>query len=89
MLFEALPAVDKDQEEQSLDVRQMALLFINSVIFIKIPLLFFGFRMSEEPTLFNIGAFSICLLFTIVNLARFLWKKTLVLQMTGFFRLRG
>lgn len=64
-----------DQEEQPLDVRHMALLFLNSVVFIKIPLLFFGFRMSEDPTPFNIGGFVLCVVISVVSLTRFLLKK--------------
>ena len=62
-------------EEQPVDVRQMALLFLNSVVFIKIPLLFFGFRMSEDPSPFNIGGFTLCVLISIISLTRFLLKK--------------
>ncbi len=62
-------------EEPTLDVRQMVVIFLNSVIFIKIPLLIFGFRMSEEATPFNIGGFALCLAISIFTMVRFVLKN--------------
>lgn len=66
---------DPNKEEESLNVGQMVMIFLNSVIFIKFPLLFFGFRMSEDPTPFNIGGFAVCLVFSIFTMLRFILKK--------------
>ncbi len=52
----------------------MAMILLNSVIFIKIPLLIFGFRMSEEATAFNIGGFALCLIISIITMVRFVLK---------------
>jgi len=62
-------------EEQTLDVRQMVLLFLNSVIFVKIPLLIFGFRMAEEATTFNVVGFFCCVAFSLFTLLRFVLKQ--------------
>jgi len=62
-------------EEQTLDVRQMVMIFLNSVIFIKIPLLIFGFRMSEEATVFNVVGFAVCIVVSVFTMARFILKK--------------
>jgi hypothetical protein len=56
-------------------VRQMVVIFLNSVIFIKIPLLIFGFRMSEEASPFNIAGFAVCLVVSIFTMVRFELKK--------------
>jgi hypothetical protein len=61
--------------EQTLDVRQMVMIFLNSVIFIKIPLLIFGFRMSEEATAFNVAGFAVCIFVSVFTMTRFILKK--------------
>lgn len=66
---------DPNNEEESLNVRQMVMIFLNSIIFIKFPMLFFGFRMSEDPTPFNIGGFAACVVFSIFTMLRFILKK--------------
>ena len=53
----------------------MVMIFVNSVLFIKIPLLIFGFRMSEDPTPFNIGGFIFCLVFSLTTMLIFVLKK--------------
>ncbi len=63
------------QNEESLNVRQMVFLFLNAIIFIKIPLLIFGFRMSEDPTPFNIAGFAFCVVFSITTMLIFILKK--------------
>lgn len=64
------------EEEKPLPVGQMVMIFLNAVIFIKIPLLIFGFRMSEDPTPFNIGGFAVCVAFSIFTMLRFIFKKS-------------
>lgn len=66
---------DPNQEEESLKVGQMVMIFLNAIIFIKIPMLIFGFRMSEDPTAFNIGGFVVCVLFSIFTMLRFILRK--------------
>jgi len=61
--------------EPELNVRQMVMIFLNAIIFVKIPLLIFGFRMSEDPTIFNIAGFAFCLLFSIATMLWFILKK--------------
>lgn len=53
----------------------MVLIFLNAIIFIKIPLLIFGFRMSEDPTPFNITGFIICVVFSITTMLIFIFRK--------------
>lgn len=64
-----------EEEEKPLNVRSMVMIFLNSIIFVKIPLLIFGFRMSEDPTPFNIGGFIVCLVFSITTMLIFILKK--------------
>lgn len=66
---------DPNNEEESLNVGQMAMIFLNAIIFIKIPLLIFGFRMSEDATPFNVGGFVLCVLVSIFTMLRFILKK--------------
>lgn len=49
----------------------MALLFLNAMVFIKVPLLYFGFRMSEDPSLFNVAGFIFFLGFSLFSLVWF------------------
>lgn len=53
----------------------MVLIFLNAIIFIKIPLLIFGFRMSEDPTPFNIAGFIFCVVFSITTMLIFIFRK--------------
>jgi K+ transporter len=66
---------DPNNEEESLQVGQMVMIFLNAIIFIKIPMLIFGFRMSEDPTAFNIGGFVVCVAFSIFTMLRFIFRK--------------
>ncbi len=66
---------DQQKDEESLEVGQMVMIFLNAIIFIKIPMLIFGFRMSEDPTPFNIGGFVVCVLVAIFTMLRFILKK--------------
>lgn len=67
--------MSRHEEEKPLNVRSMVMIFLNSVLFIKIPLLIFGFRMSEDPTPFNIGGFIVCVVFSVTTMLIFLLKK--------------
>ncbi|MBN8222656.1 MAG: hypothetical protein J0L53_17195 [Spirochaetes bacterium] len=67
--------MSRHEEEKPLNVRSMVMIFVNSVLFIKIPLLIFGFRMSEDPTPFNIGGFIVCLVFSLTTMLIFVLKK--------------
>ena len=67
--------MSRHEEEKPLNVRSMVMIFVNSVLFIKIPLLIFGFRMSEDPTPFNIGGFIFCLVFSLTTMLIFVLKK--------------
>ncbi len=53
----------------------MVMIFLNSAIFIKIPLLIFGFRMSEDATPFNIAGFSVCIVISVFTMLRFIFKS--------------
>ncbi len=66
---------DPNKDEEPLQVGQMVMLFLNAIIFIKIPLLIFGFRMSEDATPFNIGGFVVCVLVAIFTMLRFIFGK--------------
>lgn len=63
------------EEEKPLNVRSMVMIFLNSIIFVKIPLLVFGFRMSEDPTPFNIAGFFGCLVFSLSTMLWFIFRK--------------
>ena len=67
--------MSQQEEEKPLNVRSMVMIFLNSIIFIKIPLLIFGFRMSEDATPFNVGGFITCLVFSISSMLWFIFKK--------------
>lgn len=67
--------MSEPQKEESLNVRQMVLIFLNAIIFIKIPLLVFGFRMSDDPTPFSIAGFVFCLVFSITTMLVFILRK--------------
>lgn len=67
--------MSRHEEEKPLNVRSMVMIFLNSIIFIKIPLLIFGFRMSEDPTPFNIGGFIACVVFSITTMLIFILRK--------------
>ncbi|MCX7631720.1 MAG: hypothetical protein N2Z22_00105 [Turneriella sp.] len=62
-------------EEPPLDVRQMALILFNAMVFIKIPLLVFGFRMAHDPTPFNVAGFVFFIAVALFSLIWFVVRK--------------
>lgn len=52
----------------------MAILFFNAMVFIKVPLLYFGFRMSEDPSPLNIAGFAFFLAFSLISLVWFVLR---------------
>lgn len=53
----------------------MVTIFLNAAIFVKIPLLYFGFRMSDDPTPLNIGLFALCIAYSIFSMLWFIFRK--------------